>query len=64
MHCDDKRTIFVLEQFILNSTFDLQKAINQLKTEKDEKMRIQIQARINSLERDIQDSKDQLLSLK
>ena len=64
MHCDDKRTIFVLEQFILNSTFDLQKAINQLKTEKDEKMRIQIQARINGLERDIQDSKDQLLSLK
>jgi len=64
MHCDDKRTIFTLEQFISDSALELKNAQIQLKNEKDEKIRIQIQTQISDLERDIRDSKDQLSSMK
>ena len=64
MHCDDKRTIFALKQCITDSTLELQEAINQLKTETDGEKRIQIQTRINNLEKIVRDSKEQLLSMK
>ena len=64
MHCDDKRTIFVLKQLILDSNLELQKSMNQLKDEKDNGKKVQIQRRINELEKTIQDSKEQLESMK
>ena len=64
MHCDDKRTIFVLKQLILDSNLELQKSMNQLKDEKDNEKKVQIQRRINDLEKTIQDSKEQLESMK
>jgi len=64
MHCDDKRTIFALKQCITDSTLELQKAINQLKTEINKEKRKQIQIRINDLEKVVRDSKEQLLSMK
>ena len=64
MHCDDKRTIFVLKQLILDSNLELQKSMNQLKDEKDNGKKVQIQRRINDLEKTIQDSKEQLESMK
>ena len=63
MHCDDKRTIFVLKQLILDSNLELQKSMNQLKDEKDDEKKVQIQRRINELEKTIQDSKEQLESM-
>lgn len=63
MHCDDKRTIFVLKQLILDSNLELQKSMNQLKDEKDNEKKVQIQRRINELEKTIQDSKEQLESM-
>ena len=64
MHCDDKRTIFALKQFIAESYHELQEVINQLKDENDEGKKSQIQTRINDLEKTIQDSKKQLESMK
>lgn len=63
MHCDDKRTIFTLKQLISDSTIELQKVMNQLKDEKDNEKKLQIQTRINDLEKIIQESKDQLKSM-
>ena len=64
MHCDDKRTIFALEQFISDATLELREAVNQLKTEDNKGKRRQIQIKINDLEKTIKDSTDQLLSMK
>jgi len=63
MHCDDKRTIFALKQLILDYNLELQKSMNQLKDEKDNEKKVQIQRRINDLEKTIQDSKEQLESM-
>ena len=63
MHCEDKRTIFTLKQLISDSTLELQKVMNQLKDEKDNEKKLQIQTRINDLEKIIQESKDQLKSM-
>lgn len=63
MHCNDKRTIFTLKQLISDSTLELQKVMNQLKDEKDNEKKLQIQTRINDLEKIIQESKDQLKSM-
>jgi len=64
MHCDDKRTIFALKQYILDLSIELQKANDELKTQKETNKRIQIEKKIHVLEKTIQDSKDHLLSLK
>lgn len=63
MHCDDKRTIFALKQCILDSELELQKAVDELKTGKSINQ-LEIKMRIQVLEKTIQDSKDQLLSMK
>jgi len=64
MHCDDKRTIFALKQFISDSNLELQEARNQIKDEKDCRKKLEIQAEINDLEKAIKDSKEQLFSMK
>ena len=63
MHCDDKRTIFALKQHIIESEIELQESKNRLKIEMEKEKRMQIQTRIDDLERIIKDSKDQLLSM-
>ena len=64
MHCDDKRTIFVLKQLIVNSNIELEEAMNQLNEEIDEEKKFQIQTRINDLKKTIKDLEDQLLAMK
>ena len=64
MHCDDKRTIFALKQYILDLSIELQKANDELKTQKESNKIIQIEKKIRVLEKTIQASKDHLLSLK
>lgn len=63
MHCDDKRTIFALTQYITDSTLELQELTNQLKTE-DSNKKFLIQEKINDLDKIIKDSKNQLLTMK
>ena len=63
MHCDDKRTIFALKQFLADSELELQQAVNQLKTESNVEKRLQIKERILYLEKESNQTKKQLLSM-
>ena len=63
MHCDDKRTIAALKQFILDATSELEDFEKQLNSESNNTKKIKIQDRINYLKKSIQDSKDQLSSM-
>ena len=63
MHCDDKRTIAALKQYILDGTTQLQDLAKQQKIELDNTQKIEIQNKIKYLEKAIKDSKDQLLSM-
>jgi predicted nucleic acid-binding Zn-ribbon protein len=63
MHCDDKRTIYSLKQFVLEATSELEDLEKQLKNGSNNARKIEIQNRINYLKKAIQDSKDQLLSM-
>jgi hypothetical protein len=63
MHCDDKRTIFALKQFLADSELELQQAVNQLKTESNVEKRLQIKERILYLEKESNQTKEQLLSM-
>ena len=63
MHCDDKRTIAALKQYILDVTVELQDLAKQQKTVADTTKKIEIQNKIKYLEKAIKDSKDQLLSM-
>ena len=62
MHCDDKRTIFSLKQCISDSKLELQSLLVQLNTETNSEKRLQIQTRINDIEKTIQESNDHLKS--
>lgn len=63
MHCDDKRTIFVLKQNISESTSELKNLETLLEAEVDEEKKQQTLARIIELEKIIRDSTDQLSSM-
>ena len=60
MHCDDKRTIFALKQYILDVTAELQVLSKQEKIEQDHIKKIEIQNKIDYLKKAITDSKEQL----
>ena len=63
MHCDDKRTISALKQYVLDATSELRDLEKQLKNEQNYTRKNEIQDRINYLHKAIQDSKDQLSSM-
>jgi len=63
MHCDDKRTRSALKQYILDVITELQDLKKQLKIEQDNTKKIEIQNRINYLEKATLDSKDQLSTM-
>ena len=63
MHCDDKRTITALKQYILDATTQLQDLAKQQKLELDNTQKIEIQNQIRYLEKAIKDSKDQLSTM-
>ena len=63
MHCDDKRTIVAIKQYVFDATNELQDLAKQLKSEQDIKKKIKIQNRIKYLESAIKDSKDQLSTM-
>jgi len=63
MHCDDKRTIFVLKQNISESKSELKDLETLLEAEIDEEKKQQTLDKINELEKIIKDSTDQLSSM-
>lgn len=63
MHCDDKRTITALKQYVIEATSELDDLDKQLKNEMNNIKKIEIQNRINYLEKIIQESKDQLSTM-
>ena len=63
MHCDDKRTIAALKQYISDATHELEDLTNQLGTEQDDAKKIEVQNRIKSLEGALSDFKDQLSAM-
>ena len=63
MHCDDKRTIHALKKYILESTSELQDLNEQLKSKQTNSNKTEIYYRISFLQKEIQDSKEQLLSM-
>ena len=63
MHCDDKRTIFVLKQNIAEAISELKNLETLLEDKADEEKKQQTLARIRELEKIIKDSTDQLSSM-
>lgn len=63
MHCDDKRTIFALKQYVKEATLELQDLDKQLKNEINDSQKIKIQNRVKYLEKAIQESKNQLSTM-
>ena len=63
MHCDDKRTIFALKQYVKDATIELHDLDKQLKNEINDSQKIEIQNRIKYLEKSILESKDQLSTM-
>ena len=63
MHCDDKRTIAVLKQYISDATHELDNLTNQLETAQNDEKKTEIQNRITYLDAFLNDSKDQLSTM-
>jgi len=63
MHCDEKRTIAALKQYVTEATLELHDLEEQLKGEQNNDKKIEIQSKINDLQKIIQDSNDQLSSM-
>ena len=63
MHCDEKRTIAALKQYITEATLELHDLDEQLKSEQNNAKKIEIQNRIDDLQKIIHDSNDQLSSM-
>lgn len=63
MHCDDKRTIFALKQYVKEATLELQDLDKQLKNEINDSQKIKIQNRVKYLEKAILESKNQLSTM-
>ena len=60
MHCDDKRTIAVLKNNIVESTLELAELTKEQQKETDESRKNQLQQQIIELERFISENKAQL----
>ena len=63
MHCDDKRTISALKQYILDASSELQNLKKQLNNSNSQKQ-IEIQNRVDFLQKEILESKEQLSLMK
>ena len=63
MHCDDKRTIAALKQYISDVTCELDDLSKHLEVKHNDAHKIEIQNRINTLKTSLRDSKDQLLEM-
>lgn len=63
MHCDEKRTIAALKQYVTETTLELHDLDQQLKNEQNNDKKIEIQNRMNDLQKLIQDSNEQLSSM-
>jgi predicted nucleic acid-binding Zn-ribbon protein len=63
MHCDDKRTITALQQYIIDAASELHDLEKQVKNEMNNTMKIEIQNRINYLEKTIKEAKEQLSTM-
>ncbi len=60
MHCDDKRTKFSLEQYLIEATQELYDLQKKLTGNINDESKMKIQKRISFLEKSISDSKEQL----
>ena len=60
MHCDEKRTISALKQYVLDTTSELDDLKKQLISKQNN---LEIQNKIKDLQKAIQEAKDQLSSM-
>ena len=63
MHCDDKRTIHALRNYISEVSSELLNLHEQEKTEQDKIQKIKIQNKIIFLEKSLHDSEDQICKM-
>lgn len=60
MHCDDKRTIFVLKKSLEENSIEKEHFLSKLEKEKDPTKKIELQSKIDIIEKTIDEIKNQL----
>ncbi len=63
MHCDDKRTIFVLQKIVSDGKQEIIDLLKQEKSEKDSTKKINIQKKIKELRKKMSDADYQLSTM-
>ncbi len=64
MHCDDKRTIFVLKKSLEEYSIEKEHHISNLEQEKDPLKKLELQSKIDNLEKKISEINHQLSTMK
>lgn len=60
MHCDDKRTIFALKKSLEENSIEKEHFLSKLEKEKDPAKKIELQSKIDIIEKTIDETKNQL----
>lgn len=63
MHCDDKRTIFVLQKIVSDGKQEIIDLLKQEKSEKDSTKKMNIQKKIKELRKKMSDADYQLSTM-
>lgn len=63
MHCDDKRTIFVLKKSLEEYSIEKENQISNLEQEKDPVKKLELQSEIDNLEKAISEINHQLSTM-
>ncbi len=63
MHCEDKRTIFVLQKIVSDGKQEIIDLLKQEKSEKDSTKKINIQKKIKELRKKMSDADYQLSTM-
>ena len=60
MHCDDKRTIFALKKSLEENSIEKEHYLPKLEKEKDPNKKLELQSKIDIIEKTIDEIKHQL----
>ena len=60
MHCDDKRTIFALNKSLEENSIEKEHYLSKLEKEKDPNKKLELQSKIDIIEKTIDEIKHQL----
>ena len=60
MHCDDKRTIFALKKSLEENSIEKEHYLSKLEKEKDPNKKLELQSKIDIIEKTIDEIKHQL----